>query len=263
MAVAEPDCSITVSIINMQHLMSSPGHPANHSSALRCMMFMLFCLMTTPVLFAQKKENKPVSKTTPLLHSASDSTQYAIGAFMAQWMSRNGLAIQDANLFSKGMNDVLFTGSKLLPDSIVLQRVSAFQQNGLKEKAQHDERELFTLAKSQPGIGMLPSGVHYLVLRPGDGNFPGPKDTLVLDLIARLPDGTVVEDTYKEKKPFTVTMAGLFPGLSDPLRIMQRGARWQLFIPAALAYADKGTRLIPPNTALVIEVELKEIHPAR
>jgi FKBP-type peptidyl-prolyl cis-trans isomerase FklB len=38
---------------------------------------------------------------------------------------------------------------------------------------------------------------------------------------------------------------------------MKPGARWQLFIPANLAYGDRGAGpAVPPGSALIFEVEL-------
>ena len=82
-------------------------------------------------------------------------------------------------------------------------------------------------------------------------------------MIAKLPDGTVVEDTYKSNKPFAAFPTSFFPGLNETLLEMGEGARWTLYIPSVLAYGEKGTALIPPNSALILEVELLEVRPAK
>ncbi|MDB5211939.1 MAG: hypothetical protein JWQ30_2766, partial [Sediminibacterium sp.] len=129
--------------------------------------------------------------------------------------------------------------------------------------AAREEEQLFASLKGRPGVGVLPSGVHYIVLKTGKGSYAAGTDTLIINLIARLPNGTIVEDTYQSKKPFAATYADLFQGLADPMRIMPEGSQWQLFIPAALAYGEKGNAQIPANSAIIIDAELVEIRHAK
>ncbi len=110
---------------------------------------------------------------------------------------------------------------------------------------------------------MFPNGVRYIILKIGKGVRPVESDSILVNLIAKLPDGTVVEDTYQTKKPFATTPSGFFPGLNEALQNMTEGSRWQLFIPSVLAYGNKGTAQIPPNSALIIEVELIEVKPVK
>ncbi len=218
-------------------------------------------------LVAQKqpvKADNPAGTQSLKLVSPADTMQYTIGAFIAQWMNNNGFVVSNKNLFLKGMEDVFLGKTLAIPDSTITPRMTAYQQNTQREKAQAQEMQLFAAIRNKPGIGMLPNGVRYVILKTGKGPHAEEKDTLVINILAKLADGvTVVEDTYKTGKPFVTTLAGLFPGLSEPLQMMAEGSKWQLFIPSVLAYGDKGTTLIPPNSALVIEAELVAVKPAK
>jgi FKBP-type peptidyl-prolyl cis-trans isomerase len=133
----------------------------------------------------------------------------------------------------------------------------------VQQKARQQEQLLFSTIKDKPGVGMFPTGVRYVVLKAGKGQRPLETDSIKLHLIAKLPDGTVVEDTYQTNKPFSATAGSFFPGLNDALQNMPEGSKWQVFVPSNLAYADKGTTLIPPYSALILEVELLEVKPSK
>lgn len=48
----------------------------------------------------------------------------------------------------------------------------------------------------------------------------------------------------------------MIAGWTEALQLMKVGAKWQLFIPAALAYGPAGTGGIGPNSTLLFDVEL-------
>lgn len=218
---------------------------------------MFFSLLVVFQSKAQKATNTPSLK----LKSHQDTVQYALGAFMALWIMNNGFSISNPTLFSRGLDDILQNRPRVIPDSAIESNLIAYRESLQKAKASSEEQLLFSTIKDKPGVGMFPNGVRYIVLRNGKTTRPAATDSIVLHLIAKLPDGTVVEDTYQANKPFSATPASFFTGLNEALQMMTEGAKWQLFVPAALAYGDKGTTLIPPNSALVLEVELLAIRP--
>ena len=229
---------------------------------------LIFIFFTQGIIIAQKPSvkqlNNPANAYPLKLASSSDTMQYTIGAFVAQWINNNGFIINNNTLFLKGMDDVFQNKPLAIPDSTVITRMATYQRNTQRERALAQEQQLFAAIRNRPGVGMLPNGVRYVILKSGKGPHPGEQDTLVINILAKLADGvTVVEDTYKTGKPFITTLAGLFPGLNEPLQMMAEGSKWQLFIPSVLAYGDKGTTLIPPNSALVIEAELVAVKPVK
>jgi FKBP-type peptidyl-prolyl cis-trans isomerase FklB len=218
------------------------------------------CLLFSVFAIAQKSVKQGAAPTVKLAASA-DSTQYALGAFFGLWITNNGLSITNASLFQKGLDDILQNRSRLIPDSLITPRIDAYIQSMVKNKGIQQEKELFASLRDIPGIGMFPSGVRYMVFRTGPGARPTGKDSILINLIAKLPDGTIVEDTYQAKKPFRATITSFFPGLNEALQMMTEGSRWQLYVPSALAYGEKGTAMIPANSALILEVELLSVRP--
>lgn len=215
---------------------------------------------------AQKNTAKPPANTPQLrLTNINDSLQYAIGSFLAQWVNNQGFLINNPTLFIKGMDDIFQNKVRMLPDSIVGQLITAYQKITQKDRAFKLEQQLFTNIKQRPGLGIFPNGVHYFILRSGQGARPMATDSVVLNLKGALADGTVFEDTYSNKIPQSILLSQLIPGLSDAIQQMSVGSKWQLYIPSALAHGEKGVSgnngvyLIPPGSALTYEVELMEI----
>lgn len=195
------------------------------------------------------------------LNTSADSLQYAVGIYVGQWMNNNGLFVPLSNFFIEGIKDGLNNNSRIMSDSLVSKLVQDYQVTGLGEKGRRQEQALFNSLKDQPNIGMLPNGVKYLILKKGKGMLPEETDTLTLNILAKLPDNTVLENTYQTKQPVLNTPNNFFPGLKESLLMMTEGSKWQVYIPAKLAFGEKGSMpRIPPNSALIIEVEIVAIN---
>jgi FKBP-type peptidyl-prolyl cis-trans isomerase len=210
-------------------------------------------------LSAQETKQTESKQQTISLTNQADTLQYAIGAFIGQWMVKNSFQVQNANVFLKGMDDVLQSRPLAVTDSTITPIVSAYQLSTQNEKSRQMEEQLFSTLKEKSGVGVLPSGVNYIVRTQGDGIRPTAKDTIVINAIGVFPDGTVFEDTCKKKQAITTAISSLIPGLSEAIQLMPVGSVWRIFIPSVLGYGSVGTNVIPPNTALVFDIELMEI----
>lgn len=230
---------------------------------MKLLSLLLCCLITVSVAAQKTPAPKSGSATAPVkLNNITYSIQYAIGAFVAQWINNNGFLISNPALFIKGIDDVFQSKPRLIPDSVVPAIITAYQEITQKDRSIKLEQQLFTNIKQRPGLGILPNGVHYFILKSAQGTRPQLTDTVTIHLRGTLADGTVFEDTYK-KSAFKITPAEMVPGVSEALQMMPVGSKWQVYVPAMLAYADKGTAVIPPNSALVLEIELLAIDPPK
>jgi FKBP-type peptidyl-prolyl cis-trans isomerase len=214
-------------------------------------------------------KTQPPAANTVKLNNMSDTLQYAIGSFLAQWVNNQGFLINNPTLFIKGMDDIFQNKARLLPDSMISPLITAYQQVTQKDRAFKLEQQLFTNIKQRPGLGIFPNGVHYFIMRTGQGARPMATDSVVVNLKGALADGTVFEDTYNNKIPQSVLLSQLIPGLSDAIQQMAVGSKWQLYIPSVLAHGEKGVPgnngiyIIPPGSALTYEVELVDIRPVK
>ena len=211
-----------------------------------------------------KTEQQAPVQETPKLTNNTDSTQYILGAYLGQYMQANGLAVTNANLFIKGMDDVLGGKPLMVPSDSIPKRMSEYLTLAAVERNKMLEKQLFDAVKGQPGVGTLPNGVCYVIVKAGEGVRPLPADSITMHVKGYLPEGLLFEDTYAKNTPLRSTPANLIPGLKDALQIMTAGSVWRVYIPSALAYADKGIPgVIPPYSAIVFDVELLTIKPKK
>jgi FKBP-type peptidyl-prolyl cis-trans isomerase len=225
---------------------------------------LLAALLITISLSAQQQQQpqKPISVQNTLikLTSPADTLQYTLGAFIGQWLTKNGFAITNPVLFKRGMDDVLQNKPLSITDSTIVKRIATYQLTMQNERNRQLEEQLFTALKGKPGVGALPNGVHYIVVKMGTGSRPTPKDSIVINAVGIFPDGTVFEDTFQKKKSITTVTSSLIPGLNEAIQLMPEGSVWRIFIPSALAYGPAGlSNIIPPNTALVFDITLMEV----
>ncbi len=117
-------------------------------------------------------------------------------------------------------------------------------------------------ADAPPADGQPPvtseSGLVTSVLRAGgSGRRPKMGDTVrILYRAWVAADGTLFDDARKRGKPVEVPFASLIPGLQEALAQMTPGAHWKVTVPAAAAFGKQGRRDVPPDAALVVELEL-------
>jgi FKBP-type peptidyl-prolyl cis-trans isomerase FkpA len=113
--------------------------------------------------------------------------------------------------------------------------------------------------KTRKGVHTTASGLEYEVLRPGKGPSPKAGDTVTLKYKVSLLNGQVLHDSFKDGKTSTIPMAKLFPGWREGLEIMHAGSKYRLFVPSKLAFGSQGRRGLPPNSMLILDVELLKV----
>ncbi len=112
--------------------------------------------------------------------------------------------------------------------------------------------------RQQEGVQTTASGLQYKVLEPGTGATPKAEDVVTVHYKGTLLDGTEFDSSYKRGEPTSFPVNGVIDGWTEALQLMKVGSKYQLFIPANLAYGETGTPGGPigPNATLVFEVEL-------
>jgi FKBP-type peptidyl-prolyl cis-trans isomerase len=115
-------------------------------------------------------------------------------------------------------------------------------------------------AAAQGGGETTASGLRVETLSPGNGPRPRMGDAVLVTYEGRLTDGTMFDSSTS---PVPMTVGELVPGFNEGLTLMNKGGRYRLHIPAALAYGAEGAGgVVPPNADLIFDVTLVDIAPA-
>lgn len=140
------------------------------------------------------------------------------------------------------------------------QKMQAKQQGELeriKKENMESGAEFLAENKKREGVITTESGLQYELLQKGDGATPTATDMVKVDYVGTLIDGTEFDSSIKRGEPAVFGVDQVIPGWSEALQLMEVGSKYKLYIPAELAYGEKGAPpVIEPNSVLVFEVDL-------
>lgn len=208
-------------------------------------------------------QTAPSPFKTPL-----EATGYAVGVDMVRNFKSQGVSF-DLEQLIHGLRDAS-SGAKLaLSDAEVKRLVSELETEVRTKMAATRKQEAETNMKAgaeflaanakKPGVTTTASGLQYLVLKAGTGRKPTDESSVVVNYSGQLIDGTTF-DASQPGSPVTFKVGGVIPGWREVLKLMPQGSKWQVAIPAALAYGERGGgRTIGPNQTLRFDVELVEV----
>jgi len=218
------------------------------------------CLLFAVQGFAQDKTD---------LKDQKEKLNYVIGVDIGKALQKQGVPI-DPELVAKGIKDAVSGGKLLMTDHEIQETMMAFQkemrakqEEANKQAGEKNKKEGQTFLeanKTKEGITTLPSGLQYKVVKAGTGKRPKATDTVVTHYKGTLLDGNEFDSSYKRNQPATFKVNGVIRGWTEALQLMEEGAKWILYVPATLAYGDRGAgQKIGPHATLIFEVELISI----
>jgi FKBP-type peptidyl-prolyl cis-trans isomerase FklB len=211
------------------------------------------------------------TKPKPLVPTTDkDKQSYAVGVNVGKSLHRDEIDVEPKFVL-QGIQDALANGKLQLTDDQIRTIMTDLQtqvRQKLEEKRQamietnKKEGAAFMAANAtKEGVVTLPSGLQYKILTAGTGPKPTAGDSVVCNYRGSLIDGTEFDSSYKRGQPATFPVSGVIRGWTEALQLMPVGSKWQLFIPADLAYGERGKEPIGPNSTLIFDVELMSIQP--
>ena len=230
-------------------------------------MLVLGCLIVASVYAAQESSKEQVGEPnaaapkTALLQTEQDKVSYTIGTQLGQNFRTQGIEIKIES-FVLGLKDAMAGKELALTQDEMTQLMTNFQRTILAKQATKNlsEATAFLEAnKAKEGVKVLPSGLQYKVITEGTGKTPTAADKVKTHYRGTLINGREFDSSYKRNQPAEFPVSGVIKGWTEALQLMKEGAKWELYIPPNLAYGERGRPGIPPNSALIFEIELLEV----
>ena len=100
------------------------------------------------------------------------------------------------------------------------------------------------------------SGLQYKIRTLGDGPRPSPRSKVKVHYNGMLMNGVEFDSSYNEDEPVQLSLKRVIKGWQEGIQLMPAGSTFTFLIPPELAYGEKGTNGIPPNSTLIFDVDL-------
>jgi FKBP-type peptidyl-prolyl cis-trans isomerase FklB len=203
------------------------------------------------------------------LKNQDDSLSYAFGIVNYNALMQDSL-ILDPMIVAKAMVDGK-DGKPLMEDQIARTYITGIIQKRETAKAQKkaqmnkelykdyiaENEEFLAKNKEKQGVITTASGLQYEVLKMGTGPKPTEQNTVKINYVGTLIDGTEFDSSQKTNEPAQFPVAGVIPGFTEALQLMPVGSKFRVFIPESLAYGANGAGdVIKPYSTLIFEIDL-------
>ena len=218
----------------------------------RIITLVVVSLLCGPALLCAAEKPKAAGALTTFQEKLS----YSMGSDVGTYFKGMGEDIS-LEVLLKGINDA-YAGKE---SQLSKEEVAAVQKEfAEKMQTRQAEKMKAMLEKNKK------TGVEFLEAnkkKKGDGPLPKATDTVKVDYVGTLVDGTEFDNSIKRGEPAVFGVGQVIPGWSEALQLMNVGSKFRVAIPADLAYGDNGAPpVIEPGSVLVFEVDLRSIEAA-
>ncbi len=222
-----------------------------------------------PAAAASSAQQAP-PPAAPITAADKPNLSYAIGFQMGDGLVERKIDV-DVNAVIRGMQDGFAKKKPTVPEETmrdVLTRMQSqmysaakaeFDKLGSENKAK--SQKFLAENKSKKGVISLPSGLQYVVIEEGTGpKHPAPTSDVSVHYRGSLINGLEFDSSFARGQPANFKVNEVIKGWAEILPLMRVGDYWRVYVPADLAYGDRGQPpRIGPNEALVFELKLVDI----
>lgn len=213
------------------------------------------------------------AETAPMvLETQGQQISYLLGMDNGKGIQSTGIEL-NVEAYQQGFVDGVEDKQSQLSEEQTAEAIKAFQEQMIakREEMQKAQKEALELEGSanlgagkeflkanaaKEGVVTTESGLQYKVITEGTGAKPTKESIVEVHYAGRLLDGTEFDSSLKRGVPVQFGVTQVIAGWTEALQLMPEGSKWELYIPADLAYGAGGQGPIGPNSVLIFEVEL-------
>lgn len=189
---------------------------------------------------------------------------YALGYLLGKNLASTGVQV-DLDRVAAAMKEAFAHKPPRFDDAHAQQIVqAAIQAAQEKTNAVLKVKEADYLSVHAKGKGVITTatGLQYEVVNLGKGPKPAATDTVKVNYVGTLTDGTEFDNSVKRGEPAVFPLSGVIPAWTEGLQLMPVGSKFRFTVPSELAYGAQGAAgVIPPFATLIFEVDLLSIEP--
>lgn len=211
---------------------------------------------------AASVRKKGACTTAVKLKTEDQKTLYGLGLVVARQLAVFDLSEKELRIVKQGIDDGV-KGRPPKADFAVYSKKSV--ELGIARRNAHGTMlaaktpAYLEKAAQEHGAVKTASTAIYLPLREGEGINPVDTDKVKLHQRGMLIDGREIESSYKRGEPDVAELKEFIPCITEGVKMMKPGGKARLTCPPATAFGKEGSGVIPPDAALVFEVELLEV----
>ncbi len=202
------------------------------------------------------------------LKNDTEKMSYAMGLNVAEYIVHTPVELSP-ELVLQGLRDALAGTPAISSDEYAaamrmlhtkIQEASREQAKNQAEKNIREEKEFLAANKQKAGVTETATGLQYEIIQNAEGRKPTRSSQVRVHYTGTLLNGQVFDSSVQRGEPAEFGLSQVISGWTEGLQLMSEGAKYRFFIPARLAYGEHGAPgAIPPNAALIFEVELLKI----
>lgn len=199
----------------------------------------------------------------PALTNDDERVLYTLGVVLGDNIGEFRLTEAEFELVAAGMRDAV-TG---VPPRVEVDLYGPQIQRLANERASagaDDEKlaaaEFADEIAAKAGAERTDSGLVFVPITEGNGEYPTAEDTVTVHYHGTLRDGSVFDSSVERGMPATFPLNGVISCWTEGVPKISVGGKAELLCPSDIAYGDEGRPpTIPGGAALLFEVELLAI----